>query len=138
MAGDIDGDLRPIGSASDVGADEYGIPAPAAVTDLRVTGAVTSTGVLTAVLRWTAPADAVTTTLRYSGTLIAESSWNSATLLTDKLPGDTEVYTAVVPYVGETIYCALRTRGAGGQSDLSNSAFWPRTGACLPLMLKDY
>jgi len=39
---------------------------PDAVTDLRVTQAVTSTTTLTATLRWTAPTDAVTTTLRFS------------------------------------------------------------------------
>jgi hypothetical protein len=138
VSGDIDGDLRPIGPASDVGADEYRPPPPAAVTDLRVTNAVTSTGVLTAVLVWSAPADAITATLRYSGTLVAESGWDSATLLADTLPGDTEVYTAVVPYVGETVYFALRTWGTGGQSDLSNNAFWPSIDVCLPLVLGDY
>jgi hypothetical protein len=137
VSDDIDGDSRPIGSASDVGADEYGTPPPAAVTDLRVTGAITSTGVLTAVLAWSAPSDAITATLRYSGTLIAESGWDSATPLTDTLPADAGLYTAVVPYAGETVYFALRTQGAGGQSDLSNNAFWPSIGVCLPLVLGD-
>jgi hypothetical protein len=118
VSGDIDGDVRPIGPASDVGADEYGTPPPSAVTDLRVTDAVTSTGVLTAVLAWSAPLGAITTTLRYSATLIAAPDWDGATPLTDTLPGGVETYTAVVPYAGETVYFALRTQGAGGPSDL--------------------
>jgi hypothetical protein len=134
---DVDGDLRPIGSASDVGADEYGIPAPAAVTDLRVTQAITSTGELTVTLRWTAPADAITTTLRYSTDFITEAGWGSALPITDTLPGSAEVYTAVVPYSGGTIYFALKTQGIGGTSGLSNNAFWPRRDVYLPLVLKD-
>jgi hypothetical protein len=134
---DVDGDLRPIGSASDVGADEYGIPAPVAVTDLRVTQAVASTGELTATLRWTAPPDAITTTLRYSGDLITAANWDSALLLTDTLPGSAEVYTAVVPYGGGTTYFALKTEGAGGLSNVSNNAFWPHLDVYLPLVLKD-
>jgi hypothetical protein len=136
--GDIDGDVRPIGLASDVGADEYRIPVPAAVTDLRVTSAVTSTGVLTAVLTWSAPTDAITATLRYSETLIAGSGWDSAALLTDTLPAAAETYMVVVPYTGETVYFALRTLGAGGQSDLSNNAFWPAIDIHLPLVSRDY
>ncbi|MBN1979778.1 MAG: hypothetical protein JW918_20480 [Anaerolineae bacterium] len=134
---DVDGDLRPIGSASDVGADEYGIPAPVAVTDLRVTQAVAGTGELTATLRWTAPPDAITTTLRYSGDLITAANWDSALPLADGLPGSAEVYTAAVPYGGGTIYFALKTEGAGGLSHVSNNAFWPRRDVRLPLVLKD-
>jgi hypothetical protein len=120
-----------------VGADEYGIPAPAAVTDLRVTQAITSTGELTVTLRWTAPADAITTTLRYSTDFITEAGWGSALPITDTLPGSAEVYTAVVPYSGGTIYFALKTQGIGGTSGLSNNAFWPRRDVYLPLVLKD-
>jgi hypothetical protein len=105
---DFDGDARPIGSARDIGADEYGVPPPSAVTDLRVTEAITSIGTLTATLHWTAPADAVTTTLRYSGTLITEANWSSALLLTDTLPGAADTFTATVPYSGGTVYFALR------------------------------
>jgi hypothetical protein len=133
---DIDGDLRPIGSASDVGADEYGIPAPAAVTDLRVTQAVTSTGELTATLHWTAPSDAVTATLRYLDTFITKANWDGALSLDDALPGSTEVYTAVVPYSSGTIYFALKTQGVGGTSNLSNNAFWPYLDVYVPLLLK--
>lgn len=135
---DYDGDARPIGPAPDVGADEYGVPAPTAVTDLRVTEAITRTGTLTATLSWTAPADAVTITLRYSDTLITETHWTSAPLLTDTLPGSAETYTATVPYGGSTVYFALRSQNAEGDwSNLSNNAFWPCWDVFLPFVTKD-
>ena len=137
VSDDFDGDARPIGPAPDVGADEYGVPPPAAVTDLRVTEAITSTGTLTATLRWTAPADAVTTTLRYSDTLITEANWSSALLLTDTLPGNAETYTATVPHDSSTVYFALKYQNAEGDwSDLSNNAFWPHLDVYLPMILK--
>jgi hypothetical protein len=132
---DYDGDTRPIGGMPDVGADEYGVPPPAAVTDLRVSQAVTDTNVLTATLRWTAPTNAMTTTLRYSSTLITEGNWNSVILLTDTLSGSVEIYTATVPYESGTAYFALKTQGAGGESSLSNNAFWPHVDIYLPLVL---
>jgi hypothetical protein len=135
--GDIDGDTRPIGAARDIGADEYRPPPPAAVTDLRVTQAVTGTGTLTATLVWTAPPDAVTTTLRYSGAFITESNWAGASLISDTLPGGTETFTAVVPYSGGTVYFALKTQNAEGDpSGLSNNAFWPSWDIFLPLVIK--
>jgi len=109
---DIDGDLR--GPARDIGADECIPPPPATVTDLRVGTAITGTGVLTATLRWTAPADAVTTTLRYSGTLITAMDWAAASLMTDTLSGSAETYTAPVPCGGDTIYFALKSQNAEG------------------------
>jgi hypothetical protein len=134
---DFDGDARPIGPAPDVGADEYGVPPSAAVTDLRVTEAITSTGTLTATLRWTALADAVTTTLRYSDTLISEANWTSALLLTDTLPGAADTFTATVPHDGSTVYFALKYQNAEGDwSDLSNNAFWPHLDVYLPMILK--
>jgi hypothetical protein len=133
---DIDGDLRPIGSASDIGADEYGIPAPLAVTDLRVTRAITASNVLTATLRWTAPENALTTTLRYSGTLITAANWNNATLLTSNLSGATNIFTATIPYDGGMIYFALKTQSGTGWSPLSNNAFWPQQMVYLPIILK--
>jgi len=137
VSDDFDGDTRPIGPAPDVGADEYGVPPPAAVTDLRVTAAITSTGTLTATLHWTAPADAVTTTLRYSDTFISEANWITALLLTDTLPGAAETFTATVPYSGGTIYFALKSQNAEGDgSDLSNNAFWPHVDVYLPLVTK--
>ena len=134
---DIDGDTRPIGPARDIGADEYGIPPPAAVTDLRVAQAVAGTGTLTATLVWTAPPDAVTITLRYSDAFITESNWASIPLITDTLPGGTETFTATVPYGGDTIYFALKSQnGEGDWSDVSNNAFWPSQAIFLPLVTK--
>ncbi len=134
---DYDGDPRPIGPASDVGADEYGTPPPSAVTDLRVTHAVTNTSVLTATMRWTAPANAITITLRYSGTRITESNWASALLLTGTLAGAAQTYTATVSYTSGTAYFALKVQNAaGGWSALSNNAFWPYRDTFLPIVMK--
>jgi hypothetical protein len=131
---DLDGDLRPIGPARDVGADEYGVSVPEAVTNLRVTRAVTGTGVLTVTLRWTAPAGALTTTLRYDGTPIAEDTWSGASPLPGTLPGATSATTATVPYEGGTVYWALRSENAGGLSALSNNAFWPHWDVLLAVL----
>jgi hypothetical protein len=134
---DIDGDARPIGSAPDIGADEYGMPPPAAVTDLRVTQAVAGTGTLTATLVWTAPPDAITTTLRYAEDLITEADWVLAPLITDTLPGEVEVFKATVPYNSGRVYFALKSQNAEGElSNLSNNAFWPARDTYLPLVIK--
>ena len=137
VADDIDGDSRPIGSASDVGADEYGLPPLAAVTDLRVATAAAGGGALTATLDWTAPTDALTTTLRYSDAPITADNWFSATLLTNTLPGSAATYAAVIPYSGGTVYFAHTSQNHGGESDLSNNAFWPQFDTYLPLILKE-
>jgi len=138
VADDFDGDARPIGPAPDVGADEYGAPPPAAVTDLHVTQTITATGTLSATLRWTVPTNAVTCTLRYSGTLISEDNWAGATLLTDTLPGSTETYTATVPYDSGIVYFALKSQNASGDwSALSNNAFWPHLDVYLPLVMRN-
>jgi hypothetical protein len=134
---DIDGDLRPIGNASDIGADEYGIPAPLAVIDLRVTRAFTASNILTATLRWTAPAHALTTTLRYSGTLIAAANWNSATPLTNDLSGTTAIFTATAPYQTGVVYFALKTQNETDWSPLSNNTFWPQQFVYLPVIFKN-
>lgn len=136
VSDDIDGDPRPIGSASDIGADEYGLPAPSAVNDLRMTRAIASSTVLTATLRWTAPVNALTTTLRYSGTLITAANWNNATLLTGNLSGTANIFTATVPYAGGTIYFAHKAQNSTGWSPLSNNAFWPQRVVYLPVILK--
>jgi hypothetical protein len=136
VSDDVDGDLRPIGTASDIGADEYGIPVPLAVSDLRVTYALTASNVLTVTLRWTAPVDALTTTLRYSHTLITAANWNSAALLTSALSGAANIFTTTVPYTSGTIYFALKTQNGTGWSPLSNSAFWPQQTVYLPIILK--
>jgi hypothetical protein len=137
---DFDGNARPIGPAPDVGADEYGVPPPAAVTDLRVTHAITTSGTLTATLRWAAPADAVTYTLRYSDTLISEAKWASAVAVTvpfTATPSSTEWLTAPVAYSGSTVYFALKSQNAQGKwSGLSNNAFWPQWDVFLPLVTK--
>ncbi len=134
---DFDGDARPIGSASDVGADEYGAPPPQAVNDLRVSSAITSATTLTATLRWTPPPDALTVTLRYSGSLISADNWSAAPLLTDTLSGSAAAYTATLPYSGGTVYFALKSFNAGGASALSNNAFRPARCVFLPLVLKN-
>ncbi|MFZ5915545.1 MAG: hypothetical protein ACOYZ7_01255 [Chloroflexota bacterium] len=134
---DIDGDARPIGAAPDVGADEYGIPSPAAVTDLRVSRAYTDATTLTVTLGWTAPSEAVTATLRFSGSPISEANWSLAAPLTDTLPGSAGAYTATVAYGGGTVYFAHKSHNAGGWSALSNNAFWPHQDIYLPLVLKE-
>jgi len=136
---DVDGETRPIGDARDVGADEYGSPPPAAVTDLRVTEGVTSAGVLTATLRWTAPSGGVTATLRYSGTLITDNNWSSAMLLTDTLSSAAGVYTASLPYSSGTVYFGLKSQSVEDVwADLSNIGFWPRRDIHLPLILRSH
>jgi len=124
-------------------ANEHDGSPPAAVTDLRVTRAVMGTGTLagtlTTTLGWAAPADAVTTTLRYSGTLITEVNWTDASLLTGTLPGSAETFTATVPYGGNTVYFALKSQnGNGDWSALSNNGFWPHFDVYLPLVLRSY
>ena len=133
---DIDGDPRPIGNASDIGADEHGSPAPTAVSDLRVTHASTAGNVLTATLRWTASANALTTTLRYSSTLITAANWDGAALLTGNLPGTAHVFTATVTNPGSLVYFALKSHNGTGWSALSNNAFWPQQPVYLPIILK--
>jgi hypothetical protein len=136
VADDIDGDARPIGLASDVGADEYGVPPPAAVTDLRVAAATSGGGALTATLTWTSPPDALTASLRYSDGPITADNWPSAPLLTNTLAGSAASYVATVPFSGGPVYFAHKSENDGGESALSNNAFWPRLDTYLPLILK--
>jgi hypothetical protein len=133
---DYDGDVRPIGAAPDVGADEYGISSPAAVSDLRVSRAVTDADTLTATLRWTPPTAAVTVTLRSAAARITEANWAAAAPLIDTLPGDTSAYTAVIPYTGGMAYFALKSWNEGGPSALSNNAFWPAPHVYLPMIVR--
>jgi hypothetical protein len=136
---DFDGDLRPVGSAADVGADEVVVSTPAPVTDLRVRRAVTDSTTLTATLTWTPPVGAVTATLRTTTTRITVENWAGATLLTDTLAGGRGVFTAAVPYHGDRVYFAHRWQDAAGAwSDLSNNAFWPVRTAFLPLVLRSF
>ncbi|MDY7039776.1 MAG: right-handed parallel beta-helix repeat-containing protein [Chloroflexota bacterium] len=131
-----------VGTAPDIGAFEYGTGSPAAVANLRVTDAITAGGVLTATLRWTAPTNAITYTLRYSDTLISDADWPNAITVTvpfTATPGSTEWLTTPVPYAGSAVYFALKSQNAGGDwSPLSNSAFWPHFDVWLPLTIRDY
>jgi hypothetical protein len=120
------------GIMPDIGAYEREV---SRVTDLRVTGALTATGTLTATLGWTAPTDPVTYTLRYNTGPISDATWDSAALLTDTLPGSANTYTATVAYNGGTIYFALKVQNTeGAYSVVSNNAFWPRLDIFLPLI----
>lgn len=133
---DFDGDARPIGSAPDVGADEYEIAPPTAVTDLHVSQAITNTGTLTATLTWTPSAHAATTVIRYANNPITEANWSGAALLTGSLAGDVGGYTAVVPFSGSTVYFALKSSNEGGETAVSNNAFWPQQHIYLPLTVR--
>jgi hypothetical protein len=136
---DYDGDIRPIGMAPDIGADEFSPIAapPSAATDLQISGFLIPDA-LHATLTWTPPAEAVTATLRYTYTHITESNWEAAYLLTDSLPGNTGTYQTNIPIVNQTVFVALKTRNAAGAwSPLSNNAFWPQQKTWLPLILKD-
>ncbi len=107
------------------------------VTDLSVANAVTGTGALTATLLWTAPINAITTTVRYSSVSIADANWSSATVITNSLPGSATILTAAVPYSSGTAYFALKSQSASGVwSALSNNAFWPHRDAYLPVILR--
>ena len=131
---DIDGDPRPIGPARDIGADEYGIPAPAAVTDLHVTQAALDGDDLTVTLHWTPPAGAVTTTVRYDSQLITAANWEAAADFA--AGGALDTATNILPYTGGTRYFGVRTHNAGGWSPLSNLAFWPQHTIFLPVVTR--
>ncbi len=106
------------------------------VPDLRVTNAMTGTGALTVTLHWTAPINAVTTTVRYSGAPIADANWTSAAVIAN-LTGNATVLTTAVPYSDGTIYFALKSQSATGVwSALSNNAFWPTWNIYLPIVLR--
>jgi hypothetical protein len=131
---DYDGAARPIGPAPDVGADEYGVAPPGAVLDLRLTNVIAASNVLTGTLVWTAPGNALTTTLRCSTGPITPANWPAATPLGGSLPGATQQLSATVPYTGGKLYFALKSANAGGESPLSNLAFWPMNKLVLPLI----
>ena len=138
VSDDFDGESRLQGSAYDIGADEY-VVLTSRVADLRLARCIYTSDTLTATLAWTPLAEAVTTSLYYSGTLITARTWPSATVLSDTIPGDTGSTLAVVPYTaGDTRYFALRSYLTGGQwSDLSNVAFCPSRRVLLPIVFKD-
>jgi hypothetical protein len=134
---DMDGDGRPEGAISDVGADEYGDPPPSAVTDLRVSEAITMTESVSITLSWSPPTGAISQTIRFSSDPISESNWESATLLTDELCGCADQHQALIPYVGGTLYFAHKGFNAeGGWSVLSNNASWPHYDIYLPIVFR--
>jgi hypothetical protein len=133
---DYDGDPWPIGSAADIGADEYGLPTPAAVSDLRITQTITGSGSVTVTLVRTPPPSAMTTTLRYAAAPITEANWSGTTQLTGSLSSGANTYTAAdIAYLGGILYFALKSQNAEGTwSSLSNNAFWPDREVFLPLV----
>ena len=137
VSDDIDGDTRPIGKAPDIGADEYGDPPSAAVTDLHVTQVLTGTGIVTITLEWSPPLNTISQTVRFAHDPITRSNWDEATLLTENLIGSASSTTAVIPYTNGTVYFAHKSfNTAGGWSALSNNAYWPRFEIYLPLVYR--
>ena len=106
----------------------------------QVAQVIAAADTLTVTLRWTAPAEAVTYTLRYNDAFISESSWGGAVPIAvpfSATPGGPEWLTAPVSHNGGTVYFALKSQNAGGDwSDLSNNAFWPFWDVLLPVVLK--
>ena len=137
VSDDFDGDLRPIGLAPDIGADEYGDPPPSTVMDLRVAQAITTTGSLTISLVWNPPTDANTQMIRYATTPITPTNWESAEILVGDLTGGASSFSASIPYFDGTLYFAHKSYNpTGGWSQLSNNAYWPHHGVYLPLVLR--
>jgi hypothetical protein len=131
---DIDGESRPINLIRDIGADEYVLPAPDPVHDLRVPRAVAGSDSLTITLAWTNPSTAVTSTLRFDDRFITHGTWPTSSFLS-RLPGSTDSFTVTLPYDGTTLYFALRLQNAEGVwSALSNNAFWPYWDVLLPVI----
>ncbi len=114
--------------------------ATAPVADLHVTQAVTGSGQLTATLRWTPPASAMTTTVRYSTTPITVDNWASAMVVTNTLPGSSDSLTAEVSFFSNGIvYFALKFQtDSGAWSPLSNVTFWPSRDVYLPIILRGW
>jgi len=125
-----------------IGAD---IPIVGSVRDLRVSDVVSGTSTLpitlTATLRWTAPSNALTYTVRYSDVLITEANWNDAGTVNvpfmASVPGSPEQLITPVSYTGGVVYFALKAQNIQGSfSPLSNNAWWPRHELFLPLVLR--
>ncbi len=133
---DFDGDPRPLGPASDVGADEYGVAPPPAVTDLRIRQVITTPATLTATLSWTPPVEAVTIALRYARTPLNATNWSSAIPLAT-LPGDATLCTATLPHTGGTLYFGHRSQGESGLWSEVAGTFWPALRLYLPLITRD-
>jgi hypothetical protein len=134
---DFDREPRPVGSAADIGADEYGSAPPGVVLDLHLTNGFTSTANLTVNLIWTQPQDADSTDIRYSETAINQNNWGTAEVLFSGAITGSGNYTGTLPYTGETVFFALKNWNDGGWSELSNNAIWPHMEINLPLIGKD-
>ncbi len=134
-ADDFDGDPRPIGSARDIGADEFGVPAPPAVTDLRISGATESPGSLEAELSWSEPPGAAAVDLRYAPSPINASNWSGAQKVPGMVSAGMGSYTATVPFTGDPVFFALKLQNSEGEwSAVSNNAFWPARLLYMPLL----
>ena len=136
---DFDGVSRPIGGGYDIGAYEF--PFSFRVTDLRVVAADPDTTNLAVTLRWTAPFDALTYTLRSSSAPLSAANWSEAPIVTELIPasppGTIEWLTIPVDYTGDTLYLALKSQNSDGAwSDLSNNAYWPHWDMHLPLIFR--
>ncbi len=108
------------------------------VMDLKVTNAVTSTGVLTATLGWTPPVTAMTITLRWDDSPITEANWSAANPFAGPLPGNASSRTKPVPYTGGWAYFALKSQTADGTwSPLSVIAFWPSRETYIPMVTRN-
>jgi len=112
--------------------------APTAVSDLRLTDAITSSGTLTATLEWTVPTTAVTSTIRTSTSPITAANWDAATPFATDLADNIVTFTGTVAYGGGTRYFAHKSQSVTGDwSPLSNNAFWPSEDIFLPTILNE-
>ena len=131
---------NPRGSYPDIGAYEF--PFSFRVSDLRVIAAVHDNTSLTVTLRWTAPFDAISYTLRSSDTPLSAANWSETPIVTELIPasppGTIEWLTSPVDYTGDTLYLALKSQNSvGGWSELSNNAFWPHWDVYMPFVMKN-
>jgi hypothetical protein len=140
VADDFAGVSRPRGGGYDIGA--YESPFSARVRDLRVVTTVGDAPTLTVTLRWTAPAAAITYTMRNSDALLTAANWDDAPIIivpfTASAPGSSEWLTTSVDYAGGILHFALKAQNSAGfWSGLSNNAFWPHLDLYLPLVMRD-
>jgi hypothetical protein len=134
---DIDGDLRPIGAAPDIGADEAGTPLPEPVSDLDIVSAVATQDTLTATLRWTPPEGAAWIAIRVHDSPLTGGNWEAGQVVAEDIPGSASSYPATVSYSGRTVFFALRWQDSSGAwSPPSNNAFWPHRELFLPLVVR--
>jgi hypothetical protein len=139
---DFDGNLRPYGPGVDLGAFEVQEPPP--VTDLWASRGVTTTGVVTVTLIWTAPGRVGQSStahhyeLRYDDRVFTQQSWDQGIVVDANIiagqPGQMQQTTVSLPWSGSGhLYFALRVFDVGGRvSEVSNAAFWPFESSFLP------